>query len=110
MTASSDPRGAALHALDAQSSAFRLESARRLELGAASAARDVDQLIAIAERLAADVRVWDAMLRRSSVALETPLDLARAGALVVECVFDEVLEPAATRVLVAALDLVGSRP
>jgi hypothetical protein len=47
---------------------------------------------------------------RLDLACTQSLDLRRAGALVLESVFDEILCPAALRVMTAALDLAWTTP
>ena len=104
-----DSRGAALAAFDASAREFSAECAARHEAGAAQAACDTHRLAALAERLADDVAAWGRIVNELDVARQTPLAPNRAGQLVAETVFDEVLDPGAVRVLTAALDLATTR-
>lgn len=100
-----DPRGDALRAFDAHAQDFVRAGARRHQAGAGIAEDDIDRLARLAERLAADLRAWAGALGELDIARHARLDPRRAGQLVVESVFDEVLIPEGTRVLAAALEL-----
>ena len=100
-----DPRGAALRAFDAAAASFVQDCAHRLEAGGASTQGEVRKLADLGERLAADLTAWDQAVADLHLARQTRLRPGRAGQLLIESVFDEVLEPDATRLLAAALDL-----
>ena len=104
MTAA-DSRGALLRAFDAFANDFARECVERHEAGDTLAARDIQKLTALADRLSADLAAWMRAMGELDVALRQPLSRRTAGQLVVDGVFDEVLTPTATRLLRAALDL-----
>jgi hypothetical protein len=98
-------RGLLLHAFDAHCRSFARVSADRFEDGAQLAAAEIETLGELAAAIAADLADWRSLAARLDVARATPFDPRRAGAMVLETVFDEVLTPDAWRVLAAALDL-----
>lgn len=102
---SSDPRGARLHTLDAQGEAFVAAFAGRGEAGPSVARGDIETLAALAHAIAHDLALWRPLVQRLDLARDGDFDTRRAGALILETVFDELLEPHAWRVLAAALDL-----
>ena len=68
------------------------------------AARDeIAALSALAGGIGRAVTDWRALM--APVATERPFDTRRAGALILECVFDEILPADAWSVLAAAFDL-----
>ena len=77
----------------------------RFEAGAGLASRDIQRLSSLAERLGREVMAWSGALRDLEGAAASPMEPRRAGRLLIESVFDEVLIPEATRVLAAALAL-----
>ncbi len=100
-----DSRAAALQSLTALAREFGEDAASRFERGERLADRDTRRLDVLAVALAADLKRWSAALEGLEVALETRLAPRRAGRLLIESVFDDVLTPAATRLLSASLDL-----
>ena len=94
-----DSRGVLLRSLDAH--AADLEAARRREPDTP----DLAAMVLLGDALALAVRAWSDILAR----VETPRDgsftPARTGALIIECVFDEILPPPACAVLTAAFAL-----
>jgi hypothetical protein len=101
----SDPRGALLHAFDAQAEAFSAMSADRAELGAGLSRGEIAQLTGLAGALAANLAEWRRILRPLDLAGRIAFDEERAGILLLESVFDDLLTPEAWRVLRAAFDL-----
>lgn len=102
---SPESRLALLGAFDACAQDFTVACATRFEIGARLAGRDVQRLANLAERLAGDLIAWRGAIEDLEVAAPGSLEPQRAGALLVESVFDDVLGPEATGVLAAALDL-----
>jgi|SRR5665213_712869 len=105
MSISHDPRGGALHAFDAHARALSADLALRFELGERIAGAEIETLSALARGIAASVAAWGELARGLNA---PPFDGRRAGVLVLEVVFDELLDPAAWRVLAAALELAQS--
>ncbi|MBA3812681.1 MAG: hypothetical protein H0X27_13760 [Caulobacteraceae bacterium] len=103
----SDPRADRLRALDALREAFVEACAERFEGGGGVAGSEIEVLAALSGAIAESVASWGRLLRRLDFAREGALDPRRAGALVLEAVFDDLVEPHAWRVLAAALDLAG---
>lgn len=101
----SDPRGDRLRALDAAREAFVDACAGRFEAGRAAALAEAETLGALAGAIAQSLASWRTVFRRLDLAGEVAFDPDRAGALVLEAVFDGLLEPCAWRVLAGALDL-----
>jgi hypothetical protein len=100
-----DLRARRLAALDAYSRDY-VEAARRtIEAGEQIAKRDIAGLTTLADQVIVSLGVWRDQLDRLDFALRTPLSLTRAARAVSETVFDDVLEPEATRVFAAAIDL-----
>ena len=99
-------RSALLHAFDHSAADLAADRARRLEAGRAVAREEIDALTALAGAINRNVREWDARL--APLDLDHGFDARRAGTLILETVFDEVLSPEAWRVLAAALDLAES--
>jgi hypothetical protein len=100
-----DRRGVALRALDDHVRDFTQACAARFEAGSALARADVDRLVTLAERLTSDIQTWNQALLALEVSRDGAFDPARTGQVIVECALDDVLTPAAARVLAAALDL-----
>jgi len=90
-----DSRGELLRAFDAHAQAF-------------AAPGEIARLTGLAAALAASIADWNGRLDRLDVGRCAPFDADRATALVLESVFDEVLTPAAWRVLAAAVEIVAS--
>lgn len=109
VAAADDPRGARLRAFDAQCRDFALDAARG-SLEAAATEADIGRLAALAGSLAAAATDWRRAVAALDLAREAEISAPRAARLVAETVFDEVLTPAACRVLVSALALAGDEP
>ncbi len=105
-----DRRGDALRAFDTHAGDFTRASAARVEAGGEIAARDVETLAALADRLARDLADWMRTLETLDLAKARRMSPDIAGRLLVESVFDEALTPAGLRVLAAALDLALGDP
>ncbi|MBS0412683.1 MAG: hypothetical protein JSR86_22390 [Proteobacteria bacterium] len=58
----------------------------------------------LAQAIRASVMIWADMAADLDLAAVRPLDQGRAARLVAEAVFDDLMDPAAWRVLTAALD------
>ena len=101
----SDPRGDRLRTLDAAREAFVEACAGRFEAGRTAALGEVETLDALARAIAKSLASWRPVFQRLDLARVADLEIRRAGALLMESVFDDVIEPDAWRVLLAALDL-----
>jgi hypothetical protein len=100
-----DPRGQRLHAFDAHAQAFMAAAAEGAQLGAHLSRGEIAHLTDLAGAIAASLAEWLRRLEPLDLARRTPFDNERAGAPVLESVFDDLLTPAAWRVLSAAFDL-----
>ena len=99
-----DPRGVLLHLFDHQVDALvntpQQERAER--------ACDAATLNDLAAALADSIAIWGPIIGRLVRPPDPAFEPRRAGDLVIECVFDELLDPAECRVLAAAFDLAVS--
>jgi hypothetical protein len=102
-----DPRGQRLHAFDAHAQTFLVAAAESAEHGARLSRREIAHLTDLAGAIAASVAEWLRRVEPLDLARRIAFDDERAGALVLESVFDDLLTPAAWRVLSAAFDLAG---
>jgi hypothetical protein len=100
---SPSPRGALLQAFDADAAALMDERDATIEAGRFEARREIVALGDLAKAIARVTTEWRGLI--TPLELTTPYDATRAGDLIVETVFDEILDPAAWRVLTAALAL-----
>jgi len=100
-----DPRGQRLHAFDAHAQAFLSHAAEGAQLGARLSRGEIAQLTDLAGAIAASLAEWRRRVEPLDLARQIAFDDERAGALVLESVFDDLLTPPAWRVLSAALDL-----
>ena len=105
-----DPRGSDLRAFDTLAGELSRHYAIRFEAGGSLASRDIQRLGVLAERIGREVMAWRGAVRDLEAAAAAPLEPRRAGRLLIESVFDEVLIPEATRVLAAALALTCPTP
>lgn len=96
-----DPAANLLRDLDASIGDLRDVCIERFEAGGAVANAEVVALTALAGAIARSLADWRDLARTLEFA--APLDPRRAGALVLESVFDEILAPDAWRVLAATL-------
>lgn len=104
--AAADQRGRSLRAFDGFAGEFSRHCVLRFDAGAGLAARDLDRLTLLAERLTRDILAWrDAISHLEGSSAGAPPSLHRVGRLLVESIFDDVLIPEATRVLAAAIEL-----
>ncbi|MGI9168998.1 MAG: hypothetical protein ACR2FH_02310 [Caulobacteraceae bacterium] len=101
-----DPALDPIHVFDAHVEAFVAEAADSVERGGSLARDDVGRLSGLAVNLATALADWRGLLNALEVPPRAAFDERRAGALLLESVFDDLLAPAAWRVLAAALDLV----
>ncbi len=92
------------HDLLAAERAFGAECAERAPMGWRIARMDGAILAELACAIRASTMIWSDLFADLDLAASAPFDGARAATLVAECVFDEVLEPSAWRVLKAALE------
>lgn len=102
------PRAHLLHAFDGYSRDFAAHCAERIEDGDRLARAEIEALSDLAGDLAAAANGWGAAVGRLDLARVASFDPRRAGTLILETVFDEVLSPDAWRVLAAALELAQS--
>jgi hypothetical protein len=100
-----DSRGSDLRAFDAAAGELCDHYGARFEAGGSLASRDIRRLTLLAERLGREVMAWSGAVGDLDAGAAGRLRPCRAGRLLVESVFDEVLIPEATRVLAAALAL-----
>jgi hypothetical protein len=100
-----DPRARRLAAFDAHSRDFLEEARRTTEVGERLARREVEGLAALADQVVRSLGLWRDRLDRLDISQRAPLSVSQAARAVTEAVFDEVLEPEATRVFAAAIDL-----
>ena len=75
----------------------------QFEAGGHVAATELDGLMLLAETVAGALGQWRSLT--ANLELASRFDVSRAGSLVVESVFDEILFPEAWRVLAAAVAL-----
>jgi uncharacterized protein YjeT (DUF2065 family) len=90
-----------LRELDACVGDLTRECIDRFEAGGMVARAEIAGLNALAEAIARSLGEWRTLT--AALELAAPIDVARAGALVLESLFDEILAPEAWRVLAAAL-------
>jgi hypothetical protein len=100
-----DSHGSDLRAFDTVAGELSQHCEAQFEAGASLAARDIQRLSALAERLGRDLIAWSGAVRALEVGAVQAIDPRRAGRLLIESVFDEALIPEATRVLASALAL-----
>ena len=92
-----------VHALLAHERDYATDCASRCDGGRRIAALDCRVLGEIALAIRGSVMIWADLFEGLDLAPCAAFDSDRAATLVAECVFDEVLEPAAWRVLSSAL-------
>ncbi len=100
-----DPRGELLRRFDIAAAAFASHCRDRAPGGAAIARSDTNLLWRLASAIAAALGEWTQLTDGLDLARSAPLDSRLTADLVLEVVFDPVLEPGAWRVLAAALAL-----
>ena len=99
------PRVALLHAFDADAAALLDERDATIEAGRFEARREIEALGDLAKAIARAALEWRDLV--APLELASPYDATRAGDLILETVFDEILDPAAWRVLAGAVALAG---
>jgi hypothetical protein len=97
-----DTRGQLLKQLDLEGSGLRAHCLG-FQAGQALADQETAALMALADGVARSLGEWRALI--GGLELSTPLDLRRAGVLVLESVFDEILSAPQWRLLAAAFAL-----
>jgi hypothetical protein len=100
-----DPRARRLHAFDAHSRDFLTHAGLAIECGERLARQDIERLAALAEQVVRGLSLWRGRLAEVEIACRARLCIPLAARLVTETVFDDLLEPEATRVFAAAIDL-----
>ncbi len=98
-------RDSRIYAFDACSRDYIDDARALIEGGERLASREIDALTELAGQMVRSLRLWRDRLDKLDLAVREPLSVPLAARLVTEVVFDEVLEPAATRVFAAAVDL-----
>jgi hypothetical protein len=98
-------RDSRLHAFDACSRDYIHEARALAEGGEGLASREVDILCDLADQVVRSLRLWRDRLDKLDFAAREPLSVPLAARLLTEVLFDEVLEPSATRVFAAAVDI-----
>ncbi|HEX4740853.1 MAG TPA: hypothetical protein VH353_05950 [Caulobacteraceae bacterium] len=100
-----DLRTLRLAAFDAHSRDFLQEARRRRDGEDRLARREIESLAGLADQVVRSLGDWRDRAARLDFALRAPLDLPIAARALTETVFDDMLEPEATRVFAAAIDL-----
>jgi hypothetical protein len=104
-------RSAALREYDHSTAAYLRDCASRAPAGRKIGEADVVALRELAQGVIEAMRAWSAPFEKLDLARSLGgrrpalLEPKRAGALVLESVFDELIDPGAWRVLAAALEL-----
>ena len=93
------------HALLAHERDYADLCAQRCEGGRRIARLDTTVLVELALAIKGSAIIWADLFEGLDLAVCAPFDSERAASLVAECVFDELLDGAAWRVLNAALAL-----
>ena len=99
-------RGRLLILLDNAEAEHRADCIQRLQAGRDVAARESRALVALAAGIAKSLAEWREHTGRLNLAAS--FDARRAGTLVLESVFDEILSGPQWRILAAAFDLTDS--
>jgi hypothetical protein len=98
-----ESRGRLLNEFDQEEAGLRAHCAQRSQADREMAGRETAALIALANGIARSLGEWRELA--SGLDLRAPLDPRRAGALVLEGVFDEILSGPQWRLLAAAFAL-----
>jgi hypothetical protein len=104
-------RSAALREYDHATAAYLRDCASRAPAGRSIGETDIAALRELAQGVAEATRAWTTPFERLDLARSlggrhpAAIEPKRAGALILESVFDELVDPGAWRVLAAALDL-----
>lgn len=100
---STDLRNQRLNALDACS--HELLAGPLAGLNGSCARRELESVAALGEAVVRSLRAWRDLFRELEFSALGPFSVPAAARLVSEAVFDELLEPEASRLLGAAMDL-----
>jgi hypothetical protein len=100
-----DLRASRLGAFDAYSRDFMVRAAATYGSDGGLARGDVEALAALADQVVRSLALWRDRVDALDVAARRRLSVPGAARAVTEAVFDDVLEPEATRVFAAAIDL-----
>jgi hypothetical protein len=100
-----DLRGRRLAAFDAHCCEFVDEARRNVEAGESLARQEIEGLTRLADQVVASLGLWRERANRLDLSLRAPFSVTEAARVVAETVFDNVLQPEATRVFVAAINL-----
>ncbi|HEY5105305.1 MAG TPA: hypothetical protein VII73_00890 [Caulobacteraceae bacterium] len=98
-------RASLLRAVDGHIADFVADCEDRYELGGAIARADAEILVGLARQVARSLGAWGAIAADLDLASQDTAAIESAGAVVLEAVFDGVLQPGAFRILAAALAL-----
>jgi len=93
-----------LNELSGSETELTVHCVERFDAGGHVAEQEFRQLLTLAAAIGRDVQAWSALTGRLELARR--MDKRRAGILVLESVFDELLTPVAWRVLADAFALV----
>ncbi len=100
-----DDHARRLRLFDAHAHDFIVACRARAELGDRIARMDVVRLGDLAAMVVESVGAWHAVANDLELAAASRLPVADAARVIGECVFDEILDPAAAGLFAAALDL-----
>ena len=98
-------RTAQLAQFDACVADFADHARSEYQAGAHAAAQDAASLADLADQITQSLHTWNPLLLRLEIARSRPLQRDRDMALLLEGLFDDLLEPLAWRLLVAAVEL-----
>jgi hypothetical protein len=107
MSSIARPRAHLLRDYDAYAAEFTQECLCAREAGAHVADADLQRLMVLARAVLDAVRGWTALAESLEFGESVALDVDRAAAIVLETVFDDILETSAWRVLAAGVALIA---
>ena len=100
-----DLRGRRLAAFDDHCREFIDDARRHVEAGESLARQEIEGLTSLADHVVASLGLWRERANRLDLSLRSAFSVAEAARAVAETVFDDVLQPEATRLFAAAIDL-----
>jgi hypothetical protein len=100
-----DLRARRLRALDAHSRDFLAHAGETGGVTGPFARRELDILASLADQVIRSLAQWRERVGDLDLSVRSPFSLPLAARAVTEAVFDDILEPEATRVFAAAIDL-----